>query len=301
MNSPIHYYSEMKVLIYLPVFNDEKRIARAINSVATQSHSNWQLLISDNSSTDNTLDFVKPYLNDPRIICKSLNVHVSAAANFNSIANLISDTSEFDLVCFMASDDYWGDENHLKNLINNFIANYPRDAVKLVLPIYSSVSNSSTSKSWQIKIKASSSFYPFRILHLFRIWGTVNLVYGLYEKDFFIDVLNSKFSRLTNSNPYTDWWWTYLVLKKTSPVLCLDSLYYKDNYKNELPKKISRVENLILTLRFMPDFFRDKLLLIRGSNFHDYLMIFIFAFTKTVFDLLLMFRRTIKRILKVKN
>jgi teichuronic acid biosynthesis glycosyltransferase TuaG len=51
----------MRILVYLPVFNDESRIERAVKSVIKQIYLNWELVISDNDSTDNTLERIKPF------------------------------------------------------------------------------------------------------------------------------------------------------------------------------------------------------------------------------------------------
>ena len=289
----------MKVLIYLPVYNDQFRISRAIESIVSQTFTNWDLVISDNCSTDKTLAEIQYYLKDPRISCITHQTHLSGDVNFNNIENFISNESEHELTSIIASDDYWGDEYYLENLVGAFLKNSKEGRIKLALPIFSTIPNIDTGESKLVKIKAGNSLYILRVIQLFKSWSTVNLIYGLYSKEFFLDLLNTKFSRLTKSNAYTDWWWAYLVLKKTSPLFCCKSIYFKDQYKYEIQKKFSRIENFILTIKFTPDFFKGKLSLIRFNNFHDLLLIFIFAISKTTLGLLHTFRRTLKRIFKV--
>ena len=43
---------DIKVSIGLPTFNNEKTIARTIESLINQSYKNFELIISDNASTD---------------------------------------------------------------------------------------------------------------------------------------------------------------------------------------------------------------------------------------------------------
>ena len=293
------YTFKMSVLIYLPVFNDETRISRSVESVLKQSYPNWRLIISDNNSTDNTLKLIQPYLLDERINCVSLKNHVSGDINFNNIEKFFLDGSEFDYVCWLGSDDYWGDENYLSNLVSTFLETRTNNKIKLVLPIFSEIPKFSSKNSIEVRIDIVNRFYLFRIIELFKVWGSVNLIYGLYDKRFFMDVLTKKFSRLTGSNKYTDWWWAYYVLKKTTPAICFGSYYFKDDFKIISQKRISRFKNLILTLRFTPDLFKSKILLIRFSNFCDFLFIFIFALSKTIIDLSHIIRRTIKRVIKV--
>ena len=289
----------MKVLIYLPVFNDEIRIIRAIKSIMNQTFTDWKLIISDNQSSDDTLASIWPHTIDPRVRVVSQVTHLAVENHFNYLENIISDYREFNLVCFISSDDYWGDEHYLENLVSNFLEKNGGAGIKLVLPIFSKISNAPECKPRQIQLKFVDGFYLIRTVQLFRNWGTVNLFYGLYEKDFLIEIMTQRFSRITAANPFTDWWWAYYVLKKTAPVLCYSAVYFKDDFKINHKIEISRIGNLKLTMRFISDMFKDKLLLIRFKNFHDFLLIFIFALTKTFFDLLRITRRTIKRILTV--
>jgi len=56
-----------KVSILMPAYNDSKHISRAVHSVLDQSHDNWELIIIDDGSTDNTPELVKDF-SDERII-----------------------------------------------------------------------------------------------------------------------------------------------------------------------------------------------------------------------------------------
>jgi len=152
----------------------------------------------------------------------------------------------------------------------------------------------------QLMIKIENRFYLFRVVQLFRNWGAVHLIYGLYDKSFFIEILTDKISTLDKTN-YTDWWWAYFVLKKTSPVLCYGSAYFKDDYKFNTPDKISRIHNIKLILSFVPDLFRGKFSKISLRNSQDFFIIFFFAICKMLFDLLRTVGRVLKRVLKVSD
>lgn len=49
------------VSVVIPCYNSAAYINRAINSVLAQQHSNWELLLVDNGSTDNTLDILSRF------------------------------------------------------------------------------------------------------------------------------------------------------------------------------------------------------------------------------------------------
>ena len=55
------------VSIIMPSYNTGKFIKETIESVLSQTYSNWELIIVDDCSTDNTDEIVKPYLENERI------------------------------------------------------------------------------------------------------------------------------------------------------------------------------------------------------------------------------------------
>ena len=49
------------VSIVMPTYNAENHIVSSIESVLTQSYENWELIVIDDNSSDNTIDIVKDY------------------------------------------------------------------------------------------------------------------------------------------------------------------------------------------------------------------------------------------------
>lgn len=59
---------EKLVSVILPVYNGEKYIASSIESIINQTYQNWELIIVNDCSTDNTLGVIEKYTkNEPRI------------------------------------------------------------------------------------------------------------------------------------------------------------------------------------------------------------------------------------------
>ena len=56
-----------KISVCLLAHNDERYIREAIDSVLAQSFSDWEMLISDDASSDGTRDVVRDYFSDKRI------------------------------------------------------------------------------------------------------------------------------------------------------------------------------------------------------------------------------------------
>ena len=55
------------VSIIMPSYNTAQYIADSIRSVQAQTYKNWELLIVDDCSSDNSDDVVAPFWSDARI------------------------------------------------------------------------------------------------------------------------------------------------------------------------------------------------------------------------------------------
>jgi len=76
------------VTIGLPVFNGEEYISQAIESVLLQNFNNFQLIISDNSSSDATYQIAKSYADlDERIILFKQEKNIGPFKNFQYVLN----------------------------------------------------------------------------------------------------------------------------------------------------------------------------------------------------------------------
>ena len=100
------------VSIIIPSYNASKFLDITINSVFKQSYSNFELIIVDDGSTDDTEIVIKKYLIDERIkYFKIKNGGVSNARNFG--ANI----SKGEYLCFLDADDFFL-PNNLKEKVD---------------------------------------------------------------------------------------------------------------------------------------------------------------------------------------
>lgn len=91
------------VSIVMPAFNAGATIADSIRSVLGQTHSNWELLIVDDGSTDDTGAVVGSFLADRRI-----RLLIGAGRGGPARArNVGLDAATGDMVAFLDSDDQW--------------------------------------------------------------------------------------------------------------------------------------------------------------------------------------------------
>jgi glycosyltransferase involved in cell wall biosynthesis len=87
--------------IIIPTYNREKEISRALNSVLTQTFQDFEIIVVDDGSTDNTESVVLSF-NDIRIkYIKQDNSGATAARNYG-IRN-----SSGQYIAFLDSDDMW--------------------------------------------------------------------------------------------------------------------------------------------------------------------------------------------------
>ena len=92
----------MIVSIILPTFNRAHTLQRAIDSVLGQTYSNWELIVIDNHSTDETDELLRSYQNS-KINCHKIHNNGIIAKS----RNLGIKQSKGELIAFLDSDDWW--------------------------------------------------------------------------------------------------------------------------------------------------------------------------------------------------
>jgi glycosyltransferase involved in cell wall biosynthesis len=92
------------VSIGLPVYNGEKYLVRALESLLAQDYENIELVISDNASTDSTPVICEKYhREDDRIIFHRRERNFGAIANFSFVLQ----QARGQYFMWAAADDYW--------------------------------------------------------------------------------------------------------------------------------------------------------------------------------------------------
>jgi len=83
--------SKPLVSIGMPVYNEEHYIEQTLNSLLSQSFENFELIISDNASTDHTGEICLNYsIKDPRIRYYRWETNLGSIVNFNHTFELSS-------------------------------------------------------------------------------------------------------------------------------------------------------------------------------------------------------------------
>lgn len=92
------------VSIITPTWACAAFIAETIKSIQAQTYQNWELLIQDDCSTDNTLEVVKPYMEADKRIKYECNPQNSGAA---ITRNNALRRAKGRWIAFLDSDDLW--------------------------------------------------------------------------------------------------------------------------------------------------------------------------------------------------
>ncbi len=80
-----------RVTIGMPVYNAEQYLKEALNAILGQTYSDFEIIISDNCSTDNTKKICQEYANkDNRVLYFCNKKNLGAPKNFNSVFELSS-------------------------------------------------------------------------------------------------------------------------------------------------------------------------------------------------------------------
>jgi glycosyltransferase involved in cell wall biosynthesis len=103
-----------RVSINIATYNREAFLAQAIESVLNQSFTDWEIIIVDDGSTDNTREVVERYLVNPKIHYLKNDQNLGICATRNRALN----ESAGEYVAILDSDDVWSDPNKLQNQVD---------------------------------------------------------------------------------------------------------------------------------------------------------------------------------------
>ena len=107
---------EKKVSIILPVYNSEKYLEKCLNSVIKQTYSNFELIVVNDGSTDNSQQIIDEFVTkDDRIKKIIIKNHGQSYARNYALKYI---TGNF--ITFIDSDDYYS-KDFLKIMLNNII------------------------------------------------------------------------------------------------------------------------------------------------------------------------------------
>lgn len=103
--------------VIIPLYNKEAYIQRAIESIANQSYTDFELIIVDDGSTDNSLLLAKKYASEQTVFIEHATNKGLAAARNTGINNA---TASY--ITFLDADDYW--KPHFLTTLHSLISTF---------------------------------------------------------------------------------------------------------------------------------------------------------------------------------
>ena len=107
--------SKPLISIIVPTYNSEKTIKKTLNSILNQTYKNFEIIIVDNSDTDETINLIKKNFNSKKIKIFKIKEKILNGVARNIGVNKSSKKSN--LISFCDSDDLWK-PTKIKNQIN---------------------------------------------------------------------------------------------------------------------------------------------------------------------------------------
>jgi glycosyltransferase involved in cell wall biosynthesis len=176
--------NNFKVSIGLPVYNGEDFLKYAIDSLLSQTFRDFELIISDNASTDTTPKICQEYvLRDKRIRYIRQNKNMGALWNFNFVLK----QSNKEYFIWVSSDDKLHPEFLQKNIDilekNKNVVCSIGDVIYSDVINYEFKSNNDTKKTFRQRyVKSTYGTYESKVRTYLKFFQA-SMIYGLYRRD----------------------------------------------------------------------------------------------------------------------
>ena len=173
-----------KVSIGLPVYNGENFLKYALDSLLSQTFRDFEIIISDNASTDNTPKICQEYvLRDKRIRYIRQNNNMGALWNFNFVLK----QSNKEYFIWVSSDDKLHPEFLEKNIDilekNKNVVCSIGDVIYSDVINYEFKSNNDTKKTFRQRyVKSTYGTYESKVRTYLKFFQA-SMIYGLYRRD----------------------------------------------------------------------------------------------------------------------
>jgi glycosyltransferase involved in cell wall biosynthesis len=179
------------LFIGMPVYNGEKFIERALESLRHQTYSDWTLLISDNDSQDATASICEFYCKtDERIHYIKQNENIGALNNFVFLLQ----SAETPFFMWAAADDEWN-EKFIEACLNGMNRQKADWGFSNIVNIDTFGNPIREYKSFTAFATTKPYFGIANYVLSPEIFGKANLIYGIYRlsrlKDVMLTLLSS--------------------------------------------------------------------------------------------------------------
>jgi len=224
--------------IIIPLYNKEKYIEQTLKSVSTQNFENFEIIVVNDGSTDNSISIVEGF-DDNRIkLIHQKNQGVSEARNTGI------KEAKGDYIALLDADDIWF-ENHLQNFIVS-INEFPQE--KIFCNNYKFQFSADSFKKTQFSYFPSSerivlidNFFKSNLLDSIATSSTICIERKLFEQ--------RDFDKSLKTGEDTDYW-IYLALRNNFVLNKEISAIYRKEIKGSLSKRNTVDSHLLLMEKY---------------------------------------------------
>lgn len=218
--TPAATMPQPQISIGMPVYNGAKFIREAIDSLLAQTFTDFELIISDNASTDETEAICREYAaKDKRIRYIRQSQNLGALANFK----FVLDEAVGEYFMWAAADDVW-DKNWITALL-------PISAAEkcIAFGTVQTIDGNSNQKQHPAN-RRNFSYTGSKFIRRLKYYiepgflGKPNPIYGIYPKYL---ITSDAFNTLTSAKSGTDMLFMYSLLAQAKIRGCQAVLLYK--------------------------------------------------------------------------
>ena len=115
----------MQFSVVIPLYNKQKSIAATLQSVLVQTYTNYEIIVVDDGSTDDSARIAEEYIRERKVDggeCKGKVIR-KANGGVSSARNRGIQEAKYDYVALLDGDDLW-DEHYLEEQVK-FIQDFP--------------------------------------------------------------------------------------------------------------------------------------------------------------------------------
>lgn len=210
-----------KVSIITPAYNSGKYIKETIESIQKQSFADYEHIIVDDGSTDDTVDRVQKYIdNDSRIILIKQKNRGAAAAR-----NRAMDIAKGEYVTFVDSDDFV--VSNMLDVLVSAASKHNNDVISFNKYLYDNNTKSTINETWLYKTDfLPEVFNPTKDIDKFAfIFAPLNIC--IFLRRSFIDNNQLRFNTKYKRNEDILFVGQIMALAKKASVINTELYYYR--------------------------------------------------------------------------
>ena len=242
----------MKISILMPTYNDADTIKETLDSVFQQTYKDWEIIIVDDGSTDNTKKVIEQYKKNNDKDNRIIYVKQKNADQLNAILNGINYITG-DYISILHSDDLLPSKDYFEKAINEFKVNKKIDSIIGDLLIIDK--NSNVTNCWRALKYINKSYIPSLLIlnNGCNIYGD----FGLHKKEVFINQIKNNY--LTWNTPFWIDMESQKILNiKTVDFPILKYRIYDNNYASNEIGKFNALNGEIRTLTILMSHYKMR-------------------------------------------